>query len=209
VDAHLDQHAPVPPGVRRGPSTAWYWIAGAVTLVGLIAAVVLAAVGVVRVLDRPDGFSRAPIPGSLTLSVTEPDSTMMLYYEGDALLSWDDLTLEVTGPTGDPVPARAYELDLEYDAGEGGLGRAFATFHAATTGDYRVSVVASATAPAGTQTKGFVLAVGESLAKSVIRSVIGGLVVALVAVIAGPVIAIITYARRSAAARALGNDMRS
>ena len=52
--------APRRTGVRRNVG---YWIAALVAAVALAAAIAFGVLGTLRTLDRPDGFSRAAIPG--------------------------------------------------------------------------------------------------------------------------------------------------
>ena len=68
---------------RKRPSTAGYWVAAVVAVLGLMAAFLWGAVGISNTLDRVDGFDRLAVPGATTVSVTDP-GTMVVYHESAA-----------------------------------------------------------------------------------------------------------------------------
>ena len=75
---------PIPPlQARKRPSTAGYWVAAIVAVLGLAAALVWGAVGTISALDRVDSYDRTAVPGAVTVSVTDP-GTMIVYYESAA-----------------------------------------------------------------------------------------------------------------------------
>ena len=67
----------------KRPSTAGYWVAAVVAVLGLIAAFLWGAVGFSNTLDRVDGLDRLAVPGATTVSVTDP-GTMVVYHESAA-----------------------------------------------------------------------------------------------------------------------------
>jgi hypothetical protein len=75
---------PIPPlQARKRPSTAGYWVAAVVAVLGLTAAFLWGAVGFSNTRDRVDGFARLAVPGATTVSVTDP-GTMVVYHESAA-----------------------------------------------------------------------------------------------------------------------------
>ena len=75
---------PVPPlQARTRPSTAGYWVAAVVAVLGITAAFLWGAVGIRTTGDRVDGFDRLAVPGATTVSVTDP-GTMVIYHESAA-----------------------------------------------------------------------------------------------------------------------------
>src|SRR5690349_7611094 len=98
---------------RSGSSKAGYWMAAMVATLGLAAAIAFGLIGTLRTLDRPDGFARAAIPGTLT--VTGPaGGRQVVYYEGDTRPGWRGLDVRVIGPDGAAVPVIAYRGDRQY-----------------------------------------------------------------------------------------------
>jgi hypothetical protein len=64
---------PIPPlQIRKQPSTAGYWVAAIVAVLGLTAALVWGAVGTISALDRVDSYDRTAVPGAVTVPVTGP-----------------------------------------------------------------------------------------------------------------------------------------
>jgi hypothetical protein len=118
--------------------------------------------------------------------------TPVVYYEGPGTPTTSDLGLRVTDPDGEVVRTSAYEGDLRYDTG-GGTGRAIATFHARTAGQYRIST-ATRTGP------GAGIAVGDDVARSVAYDVAGPALVAAGAVVLALVCAAVPFTRPAAPA---------
>jgi hypothetical protein len=162
--------------VRR--RTRRVWAAGLVAVLGLLAAGAWAIGGVVAAMDAPDDFARAAVPGEVTVEVTGT-GTQYIYYEGAAdapVPTLQDLDLRVTGPRGD-VPVEDYGFEMEYDAYDGFVGTAVATFEADVEGVYTV---------AGTTNEpGAALAVGGNPAAGLVLSLVGSAaVVVLTAAVA-------------------------
>jgi len=119
-----------------------------------------------------------------------------VYYEGQGTASMDQLGIRVTDPRGQAVALEPYRLDLRYDH-SGQVGRALATFQADGAGSYGVS--ATGAAPAGSR-----IAVGESVAKSVIATLVDIVALLFVTVGGGMTLVIVTLVRRSRARRHSG-----
>jgi hypothetical protein len=179
-------------------------------------------VGFSNTRDRVDGFDRTAIPGQVTVSVTDP-GTRVAYHESAAEVAgsadptanaryaarwdpgtrtivtvasagdpptWQQLGLQVTGPGGATVPVATYRSSARYDLKPGRAGRAVATFQATTVGPYRVS------AARATQS-GATLAVGDDIARSVVLTRLGAVILGLVTVLVAVPLAVVTYQARS------------
>jgi hypothetical protein len=190
-----------------------------------MAAFLWGAVGISNTLDRVDGFDRLAVPGATTVSVTDP-GTMVVYHESAAEVAgsaeptanariaatrwdpgtrtivtvpsvgvtptWQQLGLQVTGPGGATVPVATYRSGARYDLEPGRAGRAVATFEARTAGLYRVSAARARATEAGAT-----LAVGEDIARSVVLTRLGAVILGLVTVLTAVPLAVVTYRARS------------
>ena len=207
---------------RKRPSTAGYWVAAVVAVLGLTAAFLWGAVGISNTQDRVDGFDRLAVPGATTVLVTDP-GTMVVYHESAAEVAgyaeptangrmatrwdpgtrtiatvaypgetptWQQLGLQVTGPGGAAVPVVTYRSGARYDLEPGRAGRAVATFEARTAGPYRVSVAKATEA-------GATLAVGDDIARSLVLTRLGAVILGLVTVLTAVPLAVATYQARS------------
>jgi hypothetical protein len=210
------------PQASKRPSTAGFWVAAIVAVLGLTAAFLWGAVGFSTTLDRVDGFDRLTVPGATTVSVTDP-GTMVVYHESAAEVArpaeptadariatrwdpgtrtvvavrypsdaptWQQLGLQLTGPGGVAVPVATYRSSARYDLEPGRAGRAVATFQATTAGPYRVSAARATEA-------GATLAVGDDIARSVVLTRLGAVILGLVTVVVAVPLAVITYQARS------------
>ena len=214
---------PIPPlQARKRPSTAGYWVAAVVAVLGLTAAFLWGAVGISNTQDRIGGFDRLAVPGATTVSVTDP-GTMVVYHESAAEVAryadptatgrmatrwdpatrtivtvpstgdpptWQQLGLQVPSPGGATVPVATYRSSARYDGEPGRAGRAVATFEATTAGPYRVSAARAIEA-------GATLAVGDDIARSVVLTTLGSVVLGLVTVLTAVPLAVATYRARS------------
>jgi hypothetical protein len=219
--------APTPPPIpplqaRKRPSTAGYWVAAIVAVLGLTAALVWGAVGTSTTQDQVDGFDRLAVPGATTVTVTNP-GTMVVYHESAAEVAryaeptatgrsatrwdpgtrttvtvrypsdaptWQQLGLSVTGPGGAAVPVATYRSSARYDLDPGRAGRAVATFEATTAGPYRVSAARATEA-------GATLAMGDDIARGVVLTRLGVVILGLVTMLVAVPLAVVTYQARS------------
>lgn len=169
---------------RRG-----YGLAVMVAIIGALAAAVWAVTGYLDQIQRPDQFARTEIPGTAAVAITQA-GLHVVYVEsaGPADLTAADLT--VIGPSGAPVEARPYTLDLRYDVPgtPGQVGTAVAAFTADRTGTYQVGTQVIAT---DQQT----LAVGDDLAPEVLRTVAVPSTIGIAVVLAGLGLALVTWIR--------------
>jgi hypothetical protein len=158
-----------PAGPKR--STAGFWVAGAIGLVAIGAAVALAVTQFVHALEQPQHYARAEVPAILAVSVQHPGERIV-YAEG-ALRDSGHVRIAVLGPDGRPVSVSRYANDLTYTTG-GHSGRAIATFDAADAGTYRVRVRAER---GTTLAPGSEVAVGPNLFHDLLHIFIGPLIV--------------------------------
>jgi hypothetical protein len=216
-----------PRHASKRPSTAGYCVAAVVAALGLTAAFLWGAIGIHTTQDRVDGFARLTVPGATTASVTDP-GTMVAYHESAAEVAryveptangrlaatrwdpgtrtivtvpytgeaptWQQLGLSVTGPGGGAVPVAAYRSGARYDLEPGRAGRAVATFEATTAGPYRVSAARASEA-------GAALAVGDDLARGVVLTRLGAVILGLVTVLTAVALTLATHQARSPAVR--------
>jgi hypothetical protein len=218
--------SPPPLQATKRPSTAGYWVAAVVALLGLTAAFLWGAVSIHITQDRIDGFDRLAIPGATTVSVTDP-GTMVIYHESAAEVAryaeptangrpvtqwdpatrtivtasypndaptWQQLGLQVTGPDGGAVPVATYRSSARYDVEPGRAGRAVATFQATAAGPYRVSAARATEA-------GATLAVGDDIARSLVLTRLGAVILGLVTVLTVVPLALATHQARSPTAK--------
>ena len=212
----------------KRPSTVGYWVAAVVAVLGLMAAFLWGAVGISNTRDWVDGFGRTAVPGQVTVSVPDP-GTMVAYHESAAEVAgyaeptanariggatrWDpgtrttvavpsvgdppafqELGLQVTGPGGAAVPVATYRSSARYDLEPGRAGRAVATFQATAAGAYRVSAARATEAGAR-------LAVGQDIARSLVLTRLGAVILGLVTVLVAVPLAVVTYQARSRTTR--------
>jgi hypothetical protein len=183
------QYAPAHDTVKKKPSAAYYWLAAVVILVGLAGAGIWVAATALNVVDDVAGFARNSVPGSVSVSVDTP-RTMLVFYEGDASVSTRDLGLQVTGPQGQSVGIKTYDVHLQYEAPLGGLANAVASFRADSPGQYQVTTEYA-------NERGAELAVGPSFTKNVVTTVVGVIAIGLVTLAGAIAIVVVTYSRRS------------
>jgi hypothetical protein len=214
---------PIPPRqASKRPSTAGYWVAAVVAVLGLTAAFLWGAVGINTTQDRINGFARLAVPGATTVSVTDP-GIMVVYHESAAEVAryaeptatgrmatrwdpgtrttvtvrypsdaptWQQLGLSVTGPGGAAVPVVTYRSSARYDLEPGRAGRAVATFEATTAGPYQVSATRATEA-------GATLAVGADIARGLVLTRLGAVILGLMTVLTAVPLAVVTYRARS------------
>jgi hypothetical protein len=130
-----------PAGPRRGASRLGYWVGGGLVAAACIGAVAWVVFAFFGLTNQVNGFQRMTVPGTATVHVAQA-ATRVLYFEGPRTgAPSGQLSIQVTGPAGNPVVVSAYRGDLRYDVpGESGrVGKAIASFQAAAAGDYQIS----------------------------------------------------------------------
>jgi hypothetical protein len=184
-------HAPPRAAVRR--HAVGYWIAAAVAVLGLAAAIGYFSAAAFRAVGAPDDFARAAIPGTVVAHVTDP-GTQVVYYEGNGAPASNDLGLAATAPGGADVALKLFDGDLRYDVPgrPGVVAKAVASFDAKVAGTYRVT----ATAP---DQRSAELAVGEDIGRNLASSATWAGVAVLLSAAAASAIALNTHRRRAEA----------
>ncbi len=179
-----------PPSARPlKPGVAGYWIGGALILVGIAGAVVWLVVGLMGISNAVDDFERVPADGGGTI-VLDADRPYVIYVEdGSTSRFATDVRLAVIDPSGGEVDLRRYGSDFNYDFG-GRSGAAFFTFRSDEAGDY--TVVSESSSSRAT------VAVGRSLAASLVWTIVTPFVIGGVGLLLGIILVVVTLARRSA-----------
>jgi hypothetical protein len=214
---------PTPPlQARKRPSTAGYWVAAVVAVLGLTAAFLWGAVGISTTQDRVDGFDRLAVPGATTVSAPEP-GTMVVYHESAAEVAryadptangrpatrWDPATrtiITVRSPSDAPT---WQQLGLSV-TGPGGAPVPVATYRSSARYDLEPGRAGRAVATFEATTAGpyrvsavrateagATLAVGADIARSLVLTTLGATILALVTVLTAVPLAIVTYRARS------------
>jgi hypothetical protein len=207
----------------KRPSTAGYWVAAVVAVLGLAAAFLWGAVGIHTTQDRVNGFDRLTVPGATTVSVTDP-ATILVYHESAgevagyalptanariAATQWDPGTRTiVTVPYAGETPTWQ-QLGLQV-TGPGGAIVPVATYRSSArynvepgrAGRAVATFPATTTGPyrvsaAKATEAGATLAVGDDIAPRVVLTRLGATILALVTVLVAVPLAVATYRARS------------
>jgi hypothetical protein len=184
------------PPTKRPPARSWYWLALVVFLAGLG----WMGGGLYRLFDEIDSLQRVAIPGEGEVTLDRGD--YVIYYEGPgaAAGSVPAITVTVT-----PVSPSAAVKDIEeygdsvtvtYNWGSH-EGRAAFTLEIAGPGRFLIE------APDGAMPTGSSLAIGSSIGRSIVETVLPALVL-MVAAIGGAIALAIVRRRRRQRLRALG-----
>jgi len=193
-----------------------------VAVLGLTAAFVWGAVGVITALDRVDGYDRVTIPGSVSVFVADP-GTKVVYYEDPAELAryadptatgrpatrWSPAT-DATIEVGDAASTPTWQqLGLQV-TGPGGTVVPVRTDRSAARHDVDPGRLGRAVARFDAPTTGLyrvsaarateagaTLAVGDNFAGTIAMTALGAASLGLVTVLAAVLVAVITYRARS------------
>lgn len=126
---------------RPRPSPAAAWLAGLLAAAGFVALVLWSVAAYAAYDLYPDGFSRAAIPGAVT--VNAHPGTYFLYVEGADAATIGGLTIRVTDPGDAAVSVqRAARSPVAYDH-DGAMGTVVASFRVSSMGDYRVATTSA------------------------------------------------------------------
>ena len=181
-----------------GPSRAWYWLGGAMVVLGLGLAALLAATGIFRFFDRIDEFQRVRVGEEGTV-VFERAGGYTVYYErrysSESIGDPDfDVTLTpVEG--GEPVRFSEYGSSVTYDVG-GRHGRAIYSFRIDEPGRYLLRVDApSGRDPAPREG----VAVGRGLGRGLVARLISAAFIGFWGFAGGAAVIIVTALKRHAA----------
>lgn len=174
----------------EGPRRIWYWVGGAVALVGIVATVVWIVTGVGGISDQVDDFQRVPVGGEETITLGETGGYTIYYENGDP--GDVDVNVNVIGPGIGSGSLGDYDGTLTYTAG-GRSGRAVLTLRVDQPGTFTVR----ATAP---DEEGQI-AIGRSVGPRLVRTVVGGVLIGLYGVAGATGIVLLTALRRRDARR--------
>ena len=174
-----------------GPSKKGYWLGAAIIVLAGLGAIVWFGLGFSRFSDRIDGFQRVPTnsQGEVTFDDT---GGYVIYFEGPGASEGEIPTGQaqltpIEG--GDPVALDDYESDFTYDL-NGHEGVAVLTLDIARPGTYLLESESEGEGE---------LAVGRSVAGTLVTSVVGGLALGGLGLVAGVVVLIVTAVRRRGA----------
>jgi hypothetical protein len=214
---------PIPPlHARQRPSTVGYWVAAVVAVLGLTAAFLWGAVGISNTQDRVDGFDRVAVPGTVTVSVSDP-GTMVVYHESAAEVA------RYNEPTANGRPATRWDpgtrtiVTVRYPSdaptwqqlglsvtGPGGVAVPVAAYRSSARYDVEAGRAGRAVATFEATTAGpyrvsaarateagATLAVGEDITRSLVLTTLGAVILGLVTVLTAVPLAVVTYRARS------------
>ncbi len=181
-------------GAGAGPSRVWYWVGGAIVVVGLVAGVLWGLFGFVGLSDEVDGFARVPVDGGGQITLPG-DGGYTMYYEapsGDINGDVPEGQVSVVAVDGGvAVALEDYGGRLTYGFG-GHSGEALFTFEVNRPGRYQVDSTGSGRGE---------LAVGRGVGGRLVRTVVGAVLLVLGGVLVGAVVLIVTGVARHNAAR--------
>jgi hypothetical protein len=162
-------------------------LGGGIVVVGIVAAVLWFALGIAGLSDDVDGFQRVPLGGTGEVSFSESGG-YVIYYEGseDPSPPFDADLEPLDG--GEAGPIGSYGTDLTYDFG-GRSGTAVGTIEIVRPGRFRLDTTTPSDA-------GGELAVGRTLGRRLVTSVVGGLALGFGSCFIGATILIVTAVRR-------------
>ena len=179
-------------GASGGPSRAWYWVGGAVAVVGIVATVVWVVTGVRGFTRQVDDFQRVDVGDEAPVTLDEPGG-YTIYYEGpNAELGDPDVDVTIRGPGISGGSLDDYDGTLTYTVG-GREGRAVLTVDIDEPGTF---VLAATSFDDEGQ-----VAIGRSVAPALVRTIVGGVVLGLYTLGGTTGIVLLTALRRRDARR--------
>jgi hypothetical protein len=182
-------------------SRAGYWIGAGLIVAGVAGAILWGVLSFAGMGGRIDDFARAPAPGSAQVRLEA--RKYIVYVEGPGVGRDFAPAVEVVviDPAGDGVlPLAEYSGSLTYSFG-GHSGRAVGTVTPARAGVYSLRAATTADPAAG-----FEVAVGESVAGRIVRTVLGALAIGGIGLAAGIGLIVTTGVRRRARGRGPGPE---
>ncbi len=178
-----------PPSPRPlKPGVAGYWIGGALILIGIAGAVVWLVVGLMGISNAVDEFERVPADGGGTIALDDDRPYVVYIEDGSTSRFATDVRLAIIDPSGDEVDLRKYGTEFNYDF-SGRSGAASFTFRSDEAGDY--TVVSESSSSRAT------VAVGRSLAGTLVWTIVTPFVIGGVGLLLGIVLMVVTLTRRS------------
>ncbi len=180
------------PEASGGPSRAWYWVGGAVGLVGIVATVLWVAGGVRGFTGQVDDFQRVDVGDEAPVTIDEPGG-YTIYYEGPGAEAGEpDVDVTIRGPGITQASLDEYDGTLTYTVG-GREGRAVLTVDIDQPGAFVLSATSM-------EEEGQV-AIGPSLAPRLVRTIVGAILLGLYTLGATAGVVLLTALRRRDARR--------
>jgi hypothetical protein len=193
-----ERHFPVPPAkppvaatppAKLPPTRVWYWVA----LVVFLAGAGWLGGGLYLLSEQIDSFQRVALPGEGEVSL-DHSGGYVIYYEGPGASEGNvpSFTVNVT-PLSDSAAVQnleAYGGGLNYSFGSR-AGRAILTLQVASPGRFLIEARDAPAMPGGSS-----LAIGSSVAGSIVRIVLPALVLMLAAIGGAIALAIVRRRRR-------------
>ena len=176
-------------------SRAGYWIGGGLVVAAVAGAIAWGVLSFAGTGSRIDDFARAPAPGSASVKLGA--RKYVVYVEGPGVGRDYAPAVEVVivDPAGGGVLALAgYSGSLSYSLG-GHSGRAIATVTPPRAGVYSLRAATTADPSAG-----FAVALGDSIAGRILRTVLGSFAIGGLGLAAGIALVVTTRVRRRRAA---------
>jgi hypothetical protein len=109
-------------------------------------------------------------------------------YEGTDTIRFNELSIAVTDPAGNPVDVSPYDGEMIYETGDLTQGRAVATFDVSEPGTYEIAVSGIDSGQ---------LVIGESFSGRALPGVLAGLAIAGLSVTAGFILWVLNLIKRS------------
>ena len=175
----------------RGPSSAGYWIGGAIALLGIVAGAALITSSVAGIAGKLRHFDSVPVPGQRDLSLLSGKHVVYLSSRVGSP-SPSNVHVRVTElGTERAIPLSPYETSFTYTTGDGS-GLALETFETTGRGRYRVATT-------GPSDSGLTVAIGPPLGGSLattISGAFGGFSLLFLGPVLGGLVALMTGLRR-------------
>jgi hypothetical protein len=176
------------PSAKLRPGRAWYWV----TLLVFVAGAAWLVLGLVLLNSQIDSFQRVALPGQGEVSLDHSGGYVM-YYEGAGAATGNvpafDLTVTPVSAPATVQSLKPHSRSVTYSFGSR-EGRAVLTLEIGQPGSFLIKAP-GAPAVAG----GSWLAVGSSIAGSIVRIVVPGVVAMLAAVGGAIAVAIVRHSR--------------
>jgi len=175
----------------RMTSRAGYWIGGALIFAGVAGALLWGVLSFRSMGDTVDEFARAPAPGSARVELEA--RKYVVYVEGPGVGRdfAPPVELQILDPAGGGLlPVAGYGGSLTYSMG-GHSGRALGTVTPPRAGTYDLRAATAADLSAG-----YAVALGDSIAGRIVRTILGAFAIGGLLLAAGIALLVTTGVRR-------------
>jgi len=176
----------------RVTSRAGYWIGGGLIAAAVIGATLWAVLSFMATAGTVDDFVRAPAPGMARAELEARKYIVYLEGPGVGRDFVPPVEFHVIDPSGPRVlPVAGYSASLTYSMG-GHSGRAQGTVTPPRAGTYELRAATTADPSAG-----FAVALGDSIAGRIVRTILGAFAIGGVLLAAGIALVVTTRVRRA------------